>query len=96
MLKDASGKVLGRTPRKALAVKKTGKKDAGKKDAGTAKPKKKHAKAAALTAALMVRSPSPTPPSSPTDKMHKTLAARIDVERAAGYASKGSDDSETL
>jgi len=81
MLKDASGKVLGRAPRKALAVKNTckkdagkkdagkkdaGKKDAGKKDAGTAKPQKKHAKAAALTTALMARSTSPTPPSSPS------------------------------
>ncbi len=78
----APGKALcvnsgGKAPRKALCVKKV-----VKKGAGTAKPQKKHAKAAALTTALMARSTSPTPPSSPTYKMHKTLAARIDVERA--------------
>ena len=127
MPKDAGGKVLGRAPRKALAVKNTGKKDAGKKDAGPAKPQKKHAKAAALTTALMVSSPvemqaslspralqtrvmniqsilrstSPTPPSSPTYPPSSleykpeewrssvaTLAARIDVERAELRALK--------
>jgi len=128
MLKDASGKVLSRAPRKALAVKNTckkdagkkdaGKKDAGKKHAGTAKPQKKHAKAAgpvemqaslsprALQTRVMniqsiLRSTSPTPPSSPTYPPSSleykpegwrlsfaTLSARIDKEHAELRALK--------
>ena len=66
MPKEECSRVMGHAPRKALAVKKVSK----------TKPQKKHAKAAALTTALMARSTSPTPPSSPTYKMHKTLAAK--------------------